>query len=71
MLFNIFIIISGLLLVIGSFYLLYTFKNSKEINNIEPSANYLNAKEIFVRDPEVFKDNDKDGIDDIIDKEIN
>jgi len=34
------------------------------------AEDFLNAKEIFVRDPLAFRDKDKDGIDDIVDKNV-
>ena len=45
-------------------------KIEKDLIKDENADNYLFAKEIFVRDPEAFKDKDHDGIDDIIDKNI-
>lgn len=69
MIFNVFFIASLFILIIGSFYLLNRSKKTEEINN-EPSDGYLKARQIFVRDPEAFKDKDHDGIDDIIDKDI-
>ncbi|NCX96529.1 MAG: hypothetical protein EBX41_09000 [Chitinophagia bacterium] len=69
MIFNIFLIISFFILIVGSFYLLNKFKKIEENSN-EPSDGYLKARKIFVRDPEAFRDKDHDGIDDIIDKDI-
>jgi len=48
-------------------------KNHNEIildKDEELSEEFLNAKEIFVRDPLSFKDKNKDGIDDIVDKNV-
>jgi len=70
MLFYLFFTISALILLIGSISIL--IKHKKTENSIEntPESEYLFAKEIFTRDPETFKDKDKDGIDDIIDPKI-
>jgi len=68
--FNIFFIISFIILLVGSFYLLNKTKEKEQSNN-EPSDGYLKARQIFVRDPEAFRDKDQDGIDDIIDNKIN
>ena len=54
----------------GSFYLLNK-KNKNKETEAGPSDGYLKARQIFVRDPEAFRDKDKDGIDDIIDDKIN
>ncbi len=49
------------------------FKFYKEdISSIETEKTheFLGAKQVYVRDPNDFKDKDKDGIDDIIDPKI-
>ncbi|NBP03043.1 MAG: hypothetical protein EBU90_23600 [Proteobacteria bacterium] len=64
-----FFIFFGLLIIIliaGSYHLLFKWNRKEDITE----NSYLFAKKIFVRDPEVFKDKDKDGIDDIIDNNI-
>ena len=53
--------------------LLYFFKYYKEdISDIntQQTQEFLGAKQVFVRDPNDFKDRDKDGIDDTIDTKI-
>lgn len=69
--FIIFIISCIILLLTGAYYLMFKWNSIEQdyIKN-ENADNYLMAKEVFVRDPEAFKDVDKDGIDDIIDKKI-
>ena len=69
--FNLFFVLCICLLFIGAYYLLFKW-NKIETDYIkdENADDYLCAKEIFVRDPEAFKDKDRDGIDDIIDKDI-
>lgn len=53
------------------FVKIFTFiKHYKEdINDCETkkTSNFINAKQLFVRDPNDFKDIDNDGIDDVID----
>lgn len=68
--FTLFFILSGGLLISGCFYLLFKWNKKETTYNIEGenADDYLYAKEIFVRDPEAFRDKDHDGIDDIIDK---
>ena len=61
-------ILSGIVLFVGSFYSLFKWEKN-EIKDT-PESEYLLAKEIFVRDPEAFKDKDHDGIDDIIDQNV-
>lgn len=34
-----------------------------------PEEKYMLAKKIFTRDPETFKDNDNDGVEDILEKD--
>lgn len=67
MIFILFFALSITILLIGSYCLLHKWNkiDPKYIRN-EPADNYLFAKEIFVRDPEAFKDKNQDGIDDII-----
>jgi len=69
--FTVFFVLSGILLITGAYYLLFKW-NRTEIDYIkdENADDYLMAKEIFVRDPESFRDKDHDGIDDLIDKNI-
>lgn len=72
--FILFFILSAAILASGSLYLLFKWKNktSNRTNlDKENAAYYLYADKIFVRDPEAFKDKDKDGIDDIIDDRLN
>lgn len=68
--FLLFFILSGAILFSGCFYLLFKSNKKEKIYNDEPSDGYLKARQIFVRDPEAFKDKDKDGIDDIIDNKV-
>jgi len=69
--FTVLFVLSGILLITGAYYLLFKW-NRTEIDYIkdENADNYLMAKKIFVRDPESFRDKDRDGIDDIIDEDI-
>lgn len=69
MIFNIFIILCGFILITGSFYLLLRWSKPKKTEDT-PTDGYLKARKIFVRDPQAFKDKDEDGIDDIIDDNI-
>jgi len=57
-------VLSAAILLIGSFYSLSKW-DKNEIKDT-PESEYLFAKEIFVRDPEAFKDKNKDGIDDVL-----
>lgn len=67
--FTVFFILSVSILLIGAYCLLFKYNKRKEdIIENESADDYLYAEKIFVRDPEVFKDKDQDGIDDIIDK---
>lgn len=69
--FNLFFLLTIVILVSGAYYLLMKWnKNKIDYIKNENANNYLFAKEIFVRDPEAFKDKDHDGIDDIIDTKI-
>lgn len=68
--FTLFFIIALSLLISGSFYLLSKWNKKEDILKETSADDYLYADKIFVRDPEAFKDKDKDGIDDIIDSEI-
>ena len=69
--FILFFVISVNILIFGICYMSFKWnKIEKDLIKDENADNYLFAKEIFVRDPEAFKDKDHDGIDDIIDKNI-
>lgn len=69
--FYLFVILSISILLFGAYDLLFKYdKNETDYIKDENADNYLIAKEVFVRDPESFKDKDQDGIDDIIDKEV-
>ena len=70
MLFYLFFISSVLILLIGSISILIQDKKTENSIKNTPESEYLFAKEIFTRDPEAFKDKDKDGIDDIIDPKV-
>lgn len=65
--FNLFFVLSVLILTSGCYLILNRNNKKPEEPKDEPSDGYLKARQIFVRDPEAFKDVDKDGIDDIID----
>lgn len=69
--FIVFIISCIILLLTGAYYLMFKWNSIKQdyIKN-ESADDYLMAKEVFVRDPEAFKDLNKNEIDDIIDKNI-
>lgn len=65
--------VSSVLLVIS--YFNYKVYGQSPVDTIfdkdsEKVEDYLKAKEIFVRDPLSFKDKDKDGVDDIVDKNV-
>lgn len=67
--FSIFFVISIAALIIGAYYLAFKWnKLDEDIIKNENADDYLSAKEVFVRDPEAFRDKDHNGIDDIIDK---
>lgn len=70
--FNLFFMLSATLLIIISLYILFKLNKKRIIDPLENehADDYLYADKIFVRDPEAFKDKDKDGIDDIIDNNI-
>ena len=69
--FILFFILSISLLLFGAYSLLFKWNKIEEDYIKDESADdYLLAKEVFVRDPEAFKDKDRDGIDDIIDKDV-
>lgn len=69
--FIVFFIICLSILITGIYYLIYNFnKTNTDFVKNETADDYLIAKQIFVRDPESFRDKDRDGIDDIIDESI-
>ena len=70
MLFYLFFTTLALIVLIGFICILIQPKKTKNSTNDTPESAYLFAKEIFTRDPETFKDKDKDGIDDIIDPKV-
>lgn len=51
---------------------LLKYKSEKEESSSDEQAveDFIEAKEIFVRDPLDFKDKDRDGVDDIVDKNV-
>jgi hypothetical protein len=70
MLFYLFFTTLALIVLIGFICILIQPKKTENSTNDTPQSGYLFAKEIFTRDPETFKDKDKDGIDDIIDPKV-
>jgi hypothetical protein len=70
MLFYLFFTSLALIVLIAFICILIQPKKTKNSINTTPEGEYLFAKEIFTRDPETFKDKDKDGIDDIIDPKV-
>ena len=70
MLFYLFFTTLALIVLIGFICILIQPKKTENSTNDTPESEYLFAKEIFTRDPETFKDKDKDGIDDIIDPKV-
>lgn len=47
-----------------------SYKESVSDSDIQKTQEFLEATKVFVRDPNDFKDKDRDGIDDIIDTKI-
>ena len=47
-----------------------SYKESVSDSDIQKTQELLEATKVFVRDPNDFKDKDRDGIDDIIDTKI-
>lgn len=47
-------------------------KSEKDESSSDEQAveDFIKAKEVFVRDPLDFKDKDRDGVDDIVDKNV-
>jgi hypothetical protein len=70
MLFYLFFTSLALILLIASISILVKPKKTENSTENTPESEYLFAKEVFTRDPETFKDKDKDGIDDIIDPKV-
>jgi hypothetical protein len=69
--FFLFFILSVVLLITGAYYLLFKWnKNTIDYIENENADDYLMAEKVFARDPEAFKDKDRNGIDDIIDNTI-
>jgi hypothetical protein len=63
--FTIFFILSIGLLLSGAYFLLFKFNNTEQdyVKN-ENADDYLFAEKVFTRDPETFKDKNKNRIDD-------
>ena len=51
---------------------LLKYKSEKDESSSDEQAveDFIKAKEVFVRDPLDFKDKDRDGVDDIVDKNV-
>ena len=61
---------SGALLILKIINFIRCYKEDTSHMYNEKTVEFLGAKQVFVRDPNDFKDKDKDGVDDIIDTKI-